>query len=232
MCTPPASVSASAGSDSLDSGGHRARHRNRDLDGGRCRVGGDWPATIAADLVTKSGSSRCEVACSTFSAPGSRRRVRLDFFGDTVESIRSFEAESQLSFGRLEAVDLVSVDPVPSGPRMPRRWRICWRRRITAAADRGAVTISRRCASAGQFPGWTALLPLLDGGARSLVRSRAGGLARRRRAGQRLAAAAEAHARQLAADHEAAEEQGEWRCRPKRSSGRSMSCFGSSSPPG
>jgi transcription-repair coupling factor (superfamily II helicase) len=42
-------------------------------------------------------------------APGMAEPVRLDFFGDTLESIRSFDPESQRSTDQLRALDLVPV---------------------------------------------------------------------------------------------------------------------------
>jgi transcription-repair coupling factor (superfamily II helicase) len=42
-------------------------------------------------------------------APGMDAPVRLDFFGDTLESIRSFDPESQRTIGELRALDLVPV---------------------------------------------------------------------------------------------------------------------------
>ena len=42
-------------------------------------------------------------------APGMAEPVRLDFFGDTLESIRSFDAETQRTTDQLRALDLVPV---------------------------------------------------------------------------------------------------------------------------
>ena len=45
-------------------------------------------------------------------APGAEEPMRLDFFGDTLESIRTFEAETQRSVGQLKSIDLVSASEV------------------------------------------------------------------------------------------------------------------------
>jgi len=45
-------------------------------------------------------------------APGMPQPVRLDFFGDTLESIRAFDPESQRTTGQLRALDLVPVSEV------------------------------------------------------------------------------------------------------------------------
>lgn len=45
-------------------------------------------------------------------APGQDEPLRLDFFGDTLESIRSFETESQRSVGQKKSIELVSASEV------------------------------------------------------------------------------------------------------------------------
>ena len=45
-------------------------------------------------------------------APGMPHPVRLDFFGDTLESIRSFDPETQRTLGQLRSLDLVPMSEV------------------------------------------------------------------------------------------------------------------------
>ena len=45
-------------------------------------------------------------------APGMAHPVRLDFFGDTLESIRSFDPETQRTLGQLRSLDLVPMSEV------------------------------------------------------------------------------------------------------------------------
>ena len=45
-------------------------------------------------------------------APGMAFPVRLDFFGDTLESIRSFDPETQRTIGQLKSLDLVPMSEV------------------------------------------------------------------------------------------------------------------------
>ncbi|MEM8704108.1 MAG: transcription-repair coupling factor, partial [Pseudomonadota bacterium] len=45
-------------------------------------------------------------------APGSEEPVRLDFFGDTLESIRSFNADTQRTSKQLKRLDLVPMSEV------------------------------------------------------------------------------------------------------------------------
>nr|WP_316862791.1 transcription-repair coupling factor [uncultured Cohaesibacter sp.] len=44
--------------------------------------------------------------------PGSEEPVRLDFFGDTLESIRKFDQQTQRTVGQLKGIDLVSASEV------------------------------------------------------------------------------------------------------------------------
>ena len=50
-------------------------------------------------------------------------RVRLDFFGDTLESIRAFDPETQLSVGQLRALDLAPVSEARLTTESIRRFR-------------------------------------------------------------------------------------------------------------
>ena len=55
--------------------------------------------------------------------PGEPMPVRLDFFGDTVESIRRFEAESQTSVGEVAALVLSPFNEVPIDRNSVQRFR-------------------------------------------------------------------------------------------------------------
>jgi transcription-repair coupling factor (superfamily II helicase) len=56
-------------------------------------------------------------------APGGLGPIRLDFFGDTLESIRSFDPESQRSTGTLRALDLVPMSEFQLTSEAIRRFR-------------------------------------------------------------------------------------------------------------
>ncbi|MCP8940735.1 transcription-repair coupling factor [Alsobacter sp. SYSU M60028] len=56
-------------------------------------------------------------------APGVPAPVRLDFFGDTLESIRSFDPETQRSVGQMRALDLVPMSEVQLTTETIRRFR-------------------------------------------------------------------------------------------------------------
>ncbi|MBL9099251.1 MAG: transcription-repair coupling factor, partial [Alphaproteobacteria bacterium] len=55
--------------------------------------------------------------------PGEANPLRLDLFGDTLESIRTFEAESQKSVGEIERVVLTPVSEVPLDAASIQRFR-------------------------------------------------------------------------------------------------------------
>src|SRR5215471_12413137 len=55
--------------------------------------------------------------------PGMDLPVRLDFFGDTLESIRSFDPESQRTSGQLRSLDLVPVSELQLTTETIRRFR-------------------------------------------------------------------------------------------------------------
>src|SRR3954466_15217480 len=56
-------------------------------------------------------------------APGQPSPVRLDFFGDTLESIRAFDPESQRTVTQLRALDLVPMSEVQLTTESIRRFR-------------------------------------------------------------------------------------------------------------
>jgi transcription-repair coupling factor (superfamily II helicase) len=56
-------------------------------------------------------------------APGMEQPVRLDFFGDTLESIRVFDSETQRTTGQLRALDLVPMSEVQLKTATIRRFR-------------------------------------------------------------------------------------------------------------
>jgi transcription-repair coupling factor (superfamily II helicase) len=56
-------------------------------------------------------------------APGAAAPIRLDFFGDALESVRTFDAETQRSTGQLRALDLVPMSEAQITTETIRRFR-------------------------------------------------------------------------------------------------------------
>jgi transcription-repair coupling factor (superfamily II helicase) len=55
--------------------------------------------------------------------PPGRDPVRLDFFGDTLESIRAFDPESQRTLARVEALHLLPMSETPLDPEVRKSFR-------------------------------------------------------------------------------------------------------------
>ena len=66
--------------------------------------------------------------------PGAQAPIRLDFFGDALESIRSFDPETQRSVGQLRSLDLVPMSEARLTTETIRRFRQAY------AAEFGAPT--------------------------------------------------------------------------------------------
>src|SRR5713101_4101214 len=86
--------------------------------------------------------------------------VRLDFFGDALESIRSFDPQTQRSSGQLRALELVPMSEFQLTPETIRRFRQGYAKEFGAAAPDDilyeAVSEGRR------YPGMEHWLPLFQ----------------------------------------------------------------------
>jgi transcription-repair coupling factor (superfamily II helicase) len=91
-------------------------------------------------------------------APGMDMPVRLDFFGDSLESIRAFDAQTQISEGALRGLDLVPVSEFQLVTETIRRFRTGYVAQFGAAHPDDllyeAVSEGRR------YPGMEHWLPL------------------------------------------------------------------------
>jgi transcription-repair coupling factor (superfamily II helicase) len=90
--------------------------------------------------------------------PGLPNPVRLDFFGDTLESIRAFDPETQRTVGTLRALDLVPMSEVQLTTETIKRFRQAYVAALGAPtrADRLYETISE----GRRYPGMEHWLPL------------------------------------------------------------------------
>jgi len=158
------------------------------------------------DLVTEVGEFAVRGGVFDVFAAGREAPIRFDFFGDTVESIRSFDVESQLSFGRFDAVDLAPLALFPSGPRQAARLTALLSERFPSLPSDAQADLEA-LRERGQYPGWTALLPLVTATPHGLADIDSDVLLAIVEPDS-VAAAAVAHGFQLAADFEAAEDTG------------------------
>ena len=90
---------------------------------------------------------------STHSEP-----VRLDFFGDTLESIRSFDAETQRSTGQLHSIDLVPLSEVRLTSENIKRFRTAYVTRFGAPGPDDALY--EAISEGRRYPGLEHWMPL------------------------------------------------------------------------
>jgi transcription-repair coupling factor (superfamily II helicase) len=113
---------------------------------------------VRASTVREPGDYAVRGGIIDLYPPGMAEPVRLDFFGDTLESIRSFDPESQRTTDQLRAFDLVPVAEFQLTTETIRRFRLGYVEAFGAPAPDDllyqAVTEGRR------HPGMEHWLPL------------------------------------------------------------------------
>ena len=67
--------------------------------------------------------------------PGSEQPLRLDFFGPTLDAIRRFDAETQLSSDKVDAIELLPASEAPLDPKSISRFRAGYVARFGPAGD-------------------------------------------------------------------------------------------------
>ena len=160
------------------------------------------------DLVTEVGDVAVRGGILDLFPAGADDPVRLEYFGDTVDTLRRFEVRSQRSEERLERARLLPLTLFTSGPRQAERLADVL---ADVAGDKLTHEASGHLADLrekGGFPGWTHYLPLLARDTASLgeLAATAGGGAYPLVVAvdpSALAAEAEQHADTLEADHAA-----------------------------
>ena len=119
-----------------------------------------------SDLVFEVGHFAIRGGVFDLWPPGSTSPIRFDFFGDTVESIRRFDADSQRSQGTLQSLEILALSLFPQGADQARKLADLLGKLSGAvgghretSADVGEKRAALR--DAGEFPGWENYLPLL-----------------------------------------------------------------------
>ena len=91
-------------------------------------------------------------------APGHARPARLDFFGDTLESIRQFDPVSQRTQAAREHITLLPMSEVPSGEGPVKHFR---QRYVELfGPSKGDDALYEAVSAAGRYPGMEHWLPL------------------------------------------------------------------------
>jgi transcription-repair coupling factor (superfamily II helicase) len=121
------------------------------------------------DLVLDVGSFAARGGVVDVFPPGSPLPLRLDWFGDTIESIRAFEPESQRS---LEARDAAHLPPLLPFPTREDTAQKLANELLALAGDNPPIDVREKVIALrrdGQFPGWHNYLPLVANDTTSLV---------------------------------------------------------------
>jgi transcription-repair coupling factor (superfamily II helicase) len=90
--------------------------------------------------------------------PGEEQPLRLDFFGDTLETIRSFDPVSQRTTGQVKSIDLNPMSEVSLNPDMISRFRKNYLKMFGAATRDDALY--QAISEGGRFAGMEHWLPL------------------------------------------------------------------------
>ena len=134
---------------------------------------GDYPPEDLVEVLLASGYVREDPvgAVGEFSmrggildvwSPGEPFPVRVEFFGDTVDSIRRFNPETQLSIEQLQSTDIVPMREVAVGRDDFRLWAEFARDRWGDEAHTRALKDRTVHADEGEtFPGWEWLIALV-----------------------------------------------------------------------
>ncbi|HZH33581.1 MAG TPA: transcription-repair coupling factor, partial [Pyrinomonadaceae bacterium] len=89
--------------------------------------------------------------------------VRLEFWGDTVDSIREFDPETQLSTRQLQEISFAPMREFAAAPRDFRDWAILAREKFGEERFARALEDRTQFADEGEsFSGWEFLMPILS----------------------------------------------------------------------
>jgi len=114
------------------------------------------------DLVVEVGQFAVRGGVFDFYPPGEALPLRLDLFGDTVESIQRFDPETQRSEEKVDAVRVLPLALFPQGPAEARRLaRLLGREAMDEVGEEGARLLEALAEGTG-FDGWENYLPLLQ----------------------------------------------------------------------
>jgi transcription-repair coupling factor (superfamily II helicase) len=118
----------------------------------------DLNGFIRASTVREPGDYAVRGGILDLFAPGMADPVRLDFFGDTLESIRSFDPETQRTTDQLRALDLVPVAEFQLTSDTIRRFRLGYVE--TFGATHSDDLLYQAVSEGRRYPGMEHWLPL------------------------------------------------------------------------
>ncbi len=120
-----------------------------------------------ADTVMEPGEYAMRGGIIDIFPSGESDPVRLDFFGDTVESIRRFDPSTQRSTEKAESFSLQPVSEVTLDPASIARFRTEWRELFGQAAS--ADPIYEAISAGRRYPGMEHWVPLFHEGMETLL---------------------------------------------------------------
>ncbi|CAN5640260.1 transcription-repair coupling factor [soil metagenome] len=141
--------------------------------GASLRLEEDYPPEILIEKLTACGYVREEPIknIGEFSvrggildvwSPTAENPVRIEFFGDTVDSIREFDAETQLSIGGLKEVSIAPMREFSAVSQDFNDWSFFARERFAEEKFAGDLKDRTQFADEGEdFSGWEFLFPLV-----------------------------------------------------------------------
>ncbi|HVS00823.1 MAG TPA: transcription-repair coupling factor [Thermoanaerobaculia bacterium] len=113
------------------------------------------------DLVYEVGDFAVRGGILDLFPPGEDAPVRLDLFGDTVESVRWFDPQSQRSEDTLDSVRILPLYLFPGGPEEASRLAALLSRQAGPELGPEGAAMLEDLRVRGSFPGWENYLPLL-----------------------------------------------------------------------
>jgi len=128
------------------------------------------------DLVDQPGDLSVRGGVVDLYPPGSDEPVRLDYFGDTVESIRAFDPVTQRSGERRGSVAIPPLALFPAGSDAMRAVADAVGSRLAGQLGHEARERLRSLEHGIPFAGWEALLPLVQASTHDLPSLMGGGL--------------------------------------------------------
>jgi len=121
------------------------------------------------DLVSEPGEFATRGGVFDLFPAGHDLPVRLDLFGDTVESIRQFNPQDQRSSSVRDAVTVLPMSLYPVGESAAERLRTRLTRALGGELGAHGAEELETLSKLGRFPGWEHYLPLLAQENTSLV---------------------------------------------------------------
>ncbi len=120
-----------------------------------------------ADLVSEVGEFAVRGGVFDLFSPGEEEPLRLDFFADTVETVRHFDPVSQRSAEPAEHVRVVPLGLFPSGGQAAERLAALWSE--WAGTTTSSLEELLAALRSGGFPGWEGYLAWAYGARRTLA---------------------------------------------------------------